>query len=149
MDRQGHLEVHLTAAQAAKLAELANEKGCDASLLAQQGIESYLSEEARFVDNVNLGEAELDRGEYFTHEEVGDRLERMFRPYCKSDGRHRHSTTSNRFRPHQQGQPGCGATHRQGDQRRLLVPPELSKPWSNRDDGPAGIGICPPCRPFP
>jgi predicted transcriptional regulator len=72
------MEVHLSAEQQAKLARLATDKGCDTDALAQEAIEYYLEQESRFIEAVNLGEAELDRGEYLTHEEVGAQIRQMF-----------------------------------------------------------------------
>jgi predicted transcriptional regulator len=37
----------------------------------------YFDEETRFVDAVNRGEDALGRGEYLTHEEVGERMKRF------------------------------------------------------------------------
>jgi len=73
------MEVHLNPDQLAKLAELASERGRAADALAQEAISRYLEEEARFVEAVKLGEAQLDRGEYLTHEEVGARVERLLK----------------------------------------------------------------------
>jgi predicted transcriptional regulator len=42
-------------------------------------ISRCLAEEARFVEAVKLGEAALQRGEYLTHEQVGERLDWLFR----------------------------------------------------------------------
>ncbi|MGB8888179.1 MAG: hypothetical protein WCC87_15710 [Candidatus Korobacteraceae bacterium] len=71
------MEVHLSPDQASKLAHLASERGRDADALAQEAISRYLEEEARFVQAVKLGESQLERGEYLTHEEVGSRIERL------------------------------------------------------------------------
>ena len=71
------MEVHLNSEQLNKLAKLASEKGQAADVLAQEAISRYLDEEARFVEAVKLGEAQLERGEYLTHEEVGARVERL------------------------------------------------------------------------
>ncbi len=49
-------------------------------MLAQEAIGRYLAEEARFIEAVQLGEAALQRGEYLTHEQVGERLDRLFQP---------------------------------------------------------------------
>jgi predicted transcriptional regulator len=46
----------------------------------RDALNRYLEEEARFVAAVKLGEEALERGEYFTHEEVGDRLEGLSQP---------------------------------------------------------------------
>jgi predicted transcriptional regulator len=72
------MEVHLTAEQQEKLARLASDKGCDTDALAQEAINYYLEQESRFIEAVNLGEAELERGEYLTHEEVGAHIRHMF-----------------------------------------------------------------------
>ena len=37
-------------------------------------------DEARFVEAVRLGEAQLERGEYVSHEEVGQRIKRLSHP---------------------------------------------------------------------
>jgi predicted transcriptional regulator len=74
------MEVHLTPEQQHQLAELASQRGRDADTLAQEAISRYLSEEARFMEAVKLGEEALERGEYLTHEQVGERLDRLFRP---------------------------------------------------------------------
>jgi len=71
------MEVHLSPDQASKLAQLASDRGRDADTLAQEAIGRYLEEEARFVQAVKLGESQLERGEYLSHEEVGARIERL------------------------------------------------------------------------
>jgi predicted transcriptional regulator len=71
------MEVHLTPEQETKLSRLAMDKGRDADALAQEVLGYYVENESRFVEAVKLGEAELDRGEYLTHEEVGARIERL------------------------------------------------------------------------
>jgi hypothetical protein len=40
----------------------------------------YFDEERRFIDAVNCGEEALKGGEYLTHEQVGQRLERFLQP---------------------------------------------------------------------
>ena len=70
------MEVHLNPEQASKLAQLASDRGQDADSLAREAISRYLEEEARFLEAVKLGESQLERGEYLTHEEVGLRIGR-------------------------------------------------------------------------
>ena len=72
------MEVHVTLELQAKLAQLAAQQGRDTDDLVQDVLTRYLEEEARFIEAVRLGEDALERGEYFTHEEVGERLERLF-----------------------------------------------------------------------
>ena len=72
------MEVHLTPEQQDQLAELAAQRGRDADALAQEAISWYLAEEARFIKAVKLGGSALERGECLTHEQVGERLDRLF-----------------------------------------------------------------------
>jgi predicted transcriptional regulator len=74
------MEVHLTPEQHQQLAELASQRGRDAGTLAREAISRYLAEEARFIEAVKLGEAALERGEHLTHEQVGERINRLFQP---------------------------------------------------------------------
>jgi predicted transcriptional regulator len=73
------MEVHLKPEQEHQLAELAAQRGRDADTLAQEAISRYLAEKGRFIEAVKLGEAGLERGEYLTHKQVGERLDRLFR----------------------------------------------------------------------
>jgi len=70
--------VHVTLELQAKLAQLAAQQGRDTDDLVQDVLTRYLEEEARFVEAVKLGEEALERGEYLTHEQVGQRLQRLF-----------------------------------------------------------------------
>jgi predicted transcriptional regulator len=72
------MEVRVTSEMQAKLAHLAAQQGRDTDELVHDALTRYLEEEARFVAAAKLGEEALERGEYFTHEEVGERLERLF-----------------------------------------------------------------------
>jgi predicted transcriptional regulator len=73
------MEVHKTADQQAKLSQLATDRGRDPDALAREAIHSYLEAEFRFIEAVKLGEAELERWEYLTHQEVGARIDKLFR----------------------------------------------------------------------
>jgi predicted transcriptional regulator len=74
------MEVHFTPEQEAKLAQTAAEQGREPDELVRQVVARYFDEENRFVDAVRRGEKALDRGEYLTHEEMGQRLKRFLRP---------------------------------------------------------------------
>ena len=76
----GHMEVHFTPEQEAKLAESAAQQGRNPDELVQQVLARYFDEESRFIDAVRRGEDALDRGEYLTHDQVGQRLERFLQP---------------------------------------------------------------------
>jgi predicted transcriptional regulator len=72
------MEVPLTADQLSHLAEVAKAKGRTVDALAQEVLTRYLEEEARFEQAVKLGEAQLDRGEYLTHDQVTQRVKQLF-----------------------------------------------------------------------
>ena len=74
------MQIDLTAEREAQLSKIAAQEGKAADELARELFSRYLAEEARFIEAVKLGEAALDRGEYLTHEQVGKRLDRLFRP---------------------------------------------------------------------
>jgi predicted transcriptional regulator len=74
------MEVHFTSEQEAKLAQSAAQQGRNPDELVRQVVARYFDEESRFIDAVNRGENALLRGEYLTHEQVGQRLERFLRP---------------------------------------------------------------------
>lgn len=74
------MEVHFTPELEAKLANSAAQQGRKPDELAQEIVSRYFEEEARFVEAVRRGEDALQRGEYLTHEQVGQRLERFLRP---------------------------------------------------------------------
>jgi predicted transcriptional regulator len=46
----------------------------------QDVLTRHFEEEARFVEAVKRGEEALQRGEYLTHEQVGQRLQRFLKP---------------------------------------------------------------------
>jgi hypothetical protein len=53
-------------------------RSSDTDGYVQQLVERYLDHDIWFRQRVRQGLEQLDRGEYLTHEEVGDRIERMF-----------------------------------------------------------------------
>lgn len=72
------MEVHLTAEQEARLAELAARGGRSVDEIVHEAILRYVEDEAHFVEAVMQGLASLDRGESLSHEEVGRRIDRLF-----------------------------------------------------------------------
>lgn len=70
------MEVHVTGELEAKLAHSAAQQGRNPSDLVQDVLTSYFEEEARFVEAVKRGEDAFERGDYLTHEQVGQRLQR-------------------------------------------------------------------------
>ena len=71
------MEVHFTPEQEARLVQSAAQQGRNPDELVRQVVERFFDEESRFVDAVRRGEEALQRGEYLTHEQVGQRLERF------------------------------------------------------------------------
>ena len=74
------MEVHFAPEIEKKIAQSAAQQGRNADELVQEVVARYFDEESRFVEAVNRGEEALERGEYLTHEQVGQRLERFLRP---------------------------------------------------------------------
>jgi len=74
------MEVHFTPELEAKLTHSAAQQGRDPDELAQEILARYFEEEIRFVEAVKRGEAALQRGEYITHEQVGQRMQRFLQP---------------------------------------------------------------------
>jgi predicted transcriptional regulator len=73
------MEVHFTPELEAKLVQSASQQGRNPDELVQELVERYFDEESRFIQAVNRGEDALRRGDYLTHEQVGERLERFLR----------------------------------------------------------------------
>ncbi len=73
------MEVHFTAALQDKLNRVAAENSSRSEEYVQQLVEHYLDHDAWFRQKVRKGLEQLDRGEFLTHEEVGSRIEQMFR----------------------------------------------------------------------
>jgi predicted transcriptional regulator len=70
------MEVNLSPDLQAKLARLADERGCDAEALAREAIERLVGYDEWFVREVDKGLAQIERGEVLTHDDVGALLER-------------------------------------------------------------------------
>lgn len=73
------MEVHFTRDLEAKLAHSASEQGRKPEELVQDVLAQYFEEQARFAEAVKRGEEALSRGEYLSHEQVGQRLQRFLR----------------------------------------------------------------------
>ena len=74
------MEVHFTPELEAKLTHSAAQQGRNPDELVQDVIGRYFEEEARFVEAVKRGEQAFEGGEYLTHEQAGERLQRFLRP---------------------------------------------------------------------
>lgn len=74
------MEVHFSPEVEAKLTDTAAQQGRDPDQLVQEMVARVFEEDARFVEAVTRGEAALRRGEYLTHDQVGQRLRRFLQP---------------------------------------------------------------------
>jgi len=74
------MDVYLTPDLQARIAQRASESGRDPVEVVQDVVARYFAEEDRFIDAVKRGEAALERGEFLTHEQVGERLRRFLQP---------------------------------------------------------------------
>lgn len=74
------MEVHFTPELNEKLTHSAARQGRNPDELVQDVVTRYIEEETRFVEVVKRGEEALQRGDYLTHEQLGQRLERFLRP---------------------------------------------------------------------
>jgi predicted transcriptional regulator len=74
------MEVHFTPELQAKLDRVAADIESGADEYVQQLVESYLDHDVWLRQKVTRSLKQLDRGEFLTHEEVGLRLHKMFRP---------------------------------------------------------------------
>ena len=72
------MQVYLTPEQEARLVELAARDGRNPDQLLQEALDRFFAADSDFVEAVMKGLASLDRGEGVSHEEVGERIERLF-----------------------------------------------------------------------
>ena len=73
------MEIHFTPEVEAKIQRAATENGSTADSYVQQLVEQHFDHDSWFRQQVKRGLEQLDRGEFLTHEEMGERLEKMFR----------------------------------------------------------------------
>ena len=73
------MEVHLPPELQAKVDRAAADNNSGAEEYVKQLVEHYLEHDAWFRQQVKKGLDQLDRGEFLTHEEVGARIDQMFR----------------------------------------------------------------------
>jgi predicted transcriptional regulator len=74
------MEVHFNSNLEARLTERATQQGCKPDEFVQDVVARYLDEEDRFIQAVKRGEDALERSEFLTHEQVGERLRRFLQP---------------------------------------------------------------------
>ena len=64
--------MHFTPEIESKLAQSAGRQGRERDELVQQVMERYIEDESRFIEAVTRGEEALGRGEYLSHEQLGE-----------------------------------------------------------------------------
>ncbi len=74
------MEVHFTPELESKVVQSAVQQGRDPDELVQEVVAQHFEQERCFVEAVKRGEKALERGEFLTHEQVGERLQRFLRP---------------------------------------------------------------------
>ncbi len=72
------MQVHLTAEQEARLADIATKAGVSMDRLASDVVARYLEDEARFMAAVDRGLAAAERGEFIEEDKMDARVEQMF-----------------------------------------------------------------------
>lgn len=71
------MEVQFNSEIEARLAEGAARRCLSPDELVRDVVARYFQEEDRFVEAVKRGEAALERGDYMTHDQVGNKLQRF------------------------------------------------------------------------
>ena len=72
------MEVHFSADIETRLQEVASAVGKDAEQLVKDTVARMLENQARFIAGVQRGIEQADRGELVEHEDVLDRIDRLF-----------------------------------------------------------------------
>ena len=73
------MEVHFTPDEEAELAQIASKAGTDAEQLVKDTVARMLENHARFIAGVQRGIEQADRGEFVEHQDVVQRIGRLFR----------------------------------------------------------------------
>ena len=74
------MQVHFTPEIEAKIAQSASQLGQNPDERVQQVVAKYFDEDSRLMEAIHRGEQALERGEFLTHEQVGQKLKRFLQP---------------------------------------------------------------------
>ena len=77
---EGVMEVHFAPHTEERLKQLAASTGKDIAQVVEEAVLRMLERQARYIEAVNRGIEAADRGDLIDHEEVVDRIERLFQP---------------------------------------------------------------------
>jgi predicted transcriptional regulator len=72
------MEVHFPPDIETRLRQLASANGKDAEQLVKDTVARMLENQARFIAGVQRGIEQADRGEFVEHEDVLNRIDRLF-----------------------------------------------------------------------
>jgi predicted transcriptional regulator len=75
------MEVHLSADKEARLRDIAARSGKDASALVEEAVDRMLEQDARFLEAVEEGQADVRRSALLDHADVVERIERILQAY--------------------------------------------------------------------
>ena len=73
------MEVHFSPAKEARLQQAASRAGKEPAQVVEEAVDRMLEYEERFIAAVEEGRASARRGDLLEHDEVVERIERMFR----------------------------------------------------------------------
>lgn len=73
------MEVHLSPEKEARLREFASRAGKDAAQVMEEALDRMLDYEVAFIAAVEKGRDAARRGDLLDHDDVVERIERMFR----------------------------------------------------------------------
>ncbi len=73
------MEVHFSADIETRLQQVASRNGIDAELLVQKTVARMLDDQAQFIAGVQKGVEQAERGELVDHQEVLNRIDRLFK----------------------------------------------------------------------
>jgi predicted transcriptional regulator len=72
------MEVHFSPDVETRLQQVAVANGKDAEQMVKDAVTRMLENQARFIAGVQRGIEQADRGELLEHQEVRDRIDRLF-----------------------------------------------------------------------
>ena len=72
------MEIHLSPDTEAQLKQFAARKGKEAAQVVEETVSNMLERQVRFIEGVQRGIASADRGDLIDHDDVANRIDRLF-----------------------------------------------------------------------
>jgi predicted transcriptional regulator len=72
------MEIHLAPNTEEQLKQLAARQGKDAAQVVEEAVSNMLERQGRFIEGVERGIASANRGDLVDHDEVVNRIDRLF-----------------------------------------------------------------------